>query len=664
MEWNSPQVNLKGVMKAYVDEYPSHALGLLQEDTQNGFDAYPKETLPRNMKIQFKYNADQKILYYRDFKTMGMAHCTMCNWGIDKNGNPCTNKDCDWGCYHNLAYTGKTDFSLGSRGMGKSLQILSGKKTIVNTTLPDGTYMASIWEIKDNDWKWKLSKKDAKRLSQPGTEIITYQVKKEIDEELIKYNKVIQFLQEKWFKMIDKGAQIQYILIKDKKIKRKKIPKISYPPIDKSEEGEPFSLKRKKIVIKSHGRRVGELTNLEIFITKEPFNDEDLRHGIAIVKNGKQSITRYNKFPSDIPDNIRRRIFGCVDANCENEPFLNEAENSTHTNYRYTHPTYKTVRYQLNKIIKDFIQPLIKAGGERVTAKEQKEAYEILEIINKALTEIPELQIFGLMGKGPSGTVEQKPKSYPYISSLSPCNKRYNIGDMIKIKTVLKNPQEKENVVRLEINFFDPTPVVIKDYSTGLLLLKGKPINPYTLIENWNIKVDESMIPGIHWIQAELKNKDNDPILDEKNHPEKIRASIYIEQDPPIIQRKKRKGTSTQKKLGNTRGNIGKGGLANLQWFKRKDNPDLEAIIEMARASVYLNRFGRRYRFIVEGSKKKTTPWLMIAEIVAEKIIEKKTELDIEEGEEYWAAEDLGLKIKEIQDMKMKFIRTFMEKIT
>ena len=663
MKWNSPQVNRKGVMKAYVDEYPNHAYGILQEDAQNGFDAYPEGTLPKEMKIQFKYDADKKILYYRDFKTNGMAHCSECEWGIRSDGTPCINEGCGWGCYHNLAYSGKSGLSLGSRGMGKSLRIESGEKTVVNTTLPDGRSMASVWQVIDGDWKWRESLEDTKRLLQPGTEITTYGIKENVHNELVQYKKVVQQLQEKWFKLIDQGAEIQYILIKNSKMRRKIVPKMKYPAVEKSEKEKPTKMKKGRIVVRSYGRRVGELRNLEIYLAKEPFDDEDPRHGIAIVKNGKQTITRYNQFPTDIPENIRRRIFGHVDADCQKEPFLNEAENSTHTGYRYTHSTWKAVRIQLNKIVKEFAQPFMKAGGERVTAKEQKEAQEILVIINKALSEMPELQIFGLRGEGPSGSVEPKPKSHPYISRLEPNNKRFNRGDTINVKAVVKNPLKKEIVTRMEFNFFDPTPVVIRDQFSSLLLLKGTAENPYTSEEKWAINVDDSMVPGIHWVQVELRDKDNNPILDNKGKPEKVRASVHIEQDPTIIHRRPRSGTGAKEKTGDIRGGTGEGGLASLQWFKKPDNPDLEAIIEMARASAFVNRYGRRYQFLLKGSKKKATPWLAIGEVIAEKLIEKKTEFDIEEGEENWSAEDVKSKLREIEDMKIKFLKTFMEAI-
>lgn len=663
MKWNSPQVNRKGVMKAYVDEYSNHAYGILQEDTQNGFDAYPEGTLPKEMKIQFKYDADKMILYYRDFRTNGMAHCSECEWGTRSDDTPCTNDGCGWGCYHNLAYSGKSGHSLGSRGMGKSLRIESGEKTIVNTTLSDGRSMASIWQIVEGDWKWGLSPEDTKNLSQPGTEIITYGIKENVHNELVQHKKVVQQLQEKWFRLIDQGAEIQYILIKNSKMRRIVVPKMKYPPVEKSEKEKPTRMKKNRIVVKSYGKRVGELRNFEIYYAKEPFDDEDPRHGIAIVKNGKQTITRYNQFPTDIPEDIRRRIFGHVDADCQKEPFLNEAENSTHTGYRLTDSTWKAVRTQLNRIIKEFAQPFIKAGGERVTAKEQREAQEILVIINKALSEIPELQIFGLRGEGPSGSVESKPKSHPYISRLEPNNKRFNWGDTINVRVVVKNPLGKEIVTRIEFNFFDPTPVVIRDGSSSLLLLKGAPENPYTSEEKWAINVDDSMVPGIHWIQVELKDKDKNPILNDKGKPEKVRASVYIEQDPATIHRRPRRGTGMKERPGDIRGDTGEGGLANLQFFKRSDNPDLEAYIEMARAAAFVNRYGRRYRFLLKGSNKKATPWLAVGEVIAEKLIERKSEFDIEEGEETWSAEDVKSKLKEIEDMKIKFLKAFMEAI-
>jgi len=658
--WNSPQVNKKGVMKAYVDEYDNHAFGILQEDSQNGFDAYVKGTRPSDMKILFLYNADERRFFYHDYNTIGMPHCSECEWGIKKDGTPCTNEECSWGCYHNLAYSGKSGHSLGSRGMGKSLRIESGEKTVIKTTLPDKRFMASTWQMVDGDWKWKKSPEEARELTYPGTEMVTYGVIEKVHNKLIKFDDVIQFLQEKWFRLIEQGAEIEYKLIQDGAQHKRFIQKIKYPVIETPDKDKPTVLKKNSIIVKYLGKRVGELRNLEIQLAKDPFDDEDPRQGIALVKNGKQTITRYNQFPTDIPENIRRRIFGYVDANCETEPFLNDAENSTHTGYQWTDPTYKAVRYELNKIVREFSQPFMKIGGERITEKEQKEAKEILSLINKTLLAVPELQIFGLYGEGPSGKIETKPKTLPYISRLEPNNQRFNKGQTINVKTIIKNPVEKEMMIDIEFNFYDPTPVVIKDRSSTLLLHKGNPDEPSTLEENWSIPVDDSMVPGIYWIQVKLKDRTGTTLEDEKKKPIKMRASIHIDQDPPTIIRGPRTGTGTGTHTGERRGGEGEGGLSNLYAIKRSDLPDIEIIIEMPRAYAFYNRYGRRFKYLNERSQKRTTPWLAVGEALAEELINKKIEKDIEEGEEHWSAEEVKDKLKEVNNLKIKFVRTFM----
>ncbi len=663
MEWNSPQVYKKGVMKAYVDEYDNHAFGILQEDSQNGFDAYAKGTMPKDMKIEFKYDGDNKVFYYRDFGTVGMPHCNECQWGTRPDGVPCTNQDCSWGCYHNLAYSGKTGLSLGSRGMGKSLRMESGEKTVVNTTLPDGRNMASEWQVVDGDWKWRKAPELARKLSISGTEMITYGIRDNVHDQLIESDEVVRFLQEKWFRLIDHGAQIEYILEKGGARSRVFVPKMKYPEIETSEKDKPTILKKGHVVVKSRGRRMGELRNLEIYLASRPFADEDPRLGIAIVKNGKQAITRYSQFPTDIPENLRRRIFGHVDADCEREPFLNDAENSTHTGYQWTHPTYKAVRLELNRIVKDFVQPFIRSGGERVTEKEQQEAREILVVVNAALARIPELQIFGQMGEKPGGSVLEKPKSCPYISSLRPSNERFNRGETIRAKAVIKNPVPKEMMAGLNFSFYDPTPVVIRDGMSWVLLREGTAESPYTLEENWLIDVDDSMVPGIHWIQVGLEDKDGNPMLDEEGKQEKVRASVHIEQDPAVSRRRPRTGAGAAKKSEGERGGEGEGGLADLNWFKKSDMPECEVIIETARAYAFANRFGRRYRFIIDGSSKRQTPWLAVAEGIAEKLIEKKVEQDLEEGGESWTVEEVKAKLKELDSLKSKFVKTFLEEL-
>lgn len=653
-------VNSPGVMKVYVDEYDNHAMGILQEDAQNGFDAYPQGTSPKNMKLEFKYDADNRILTYRDFDTSGMTHCTECDWGIRSDSTPCINDNCRWGCFHNLAYSSKDVASLGSRGMGKSLHMESGSRTIVNTSLPDGRNMASLWEIIDEDWKWKRYPEGAEELSSPGTKITTYDVKDNIHDDLINIEKVNLEFQMKWFRLLDQGATIVYVLIRNGNKVRKVIPKLTLPTIESHKVDKPTKLVKNKVVISLHRKRLGELRNLHLYLAKEPFNDEDKRCGIAIVKNGKQTIQIYRELPSDIPEKIRRRIFGYVDANCISKPFLNEAENSTHTGYRWSHLTYKAVRAELNKIIRSFCEPFIRETGERVTEKEQKEAAEILNLINQTLDSIPELQIFGLEGSGISGTPEINVKTVPYISRIDPSNERFDRGDKIEVKAIIKNPTSRDLILKTEFNLYDPTPVVISDRTSGILILKGSPEKPSTVEESWIIHVDDSMISGIYWIQVSLLDKDGEQIMNDNDKPEKKRASIFIEQDPPSIIRKARTGAGSQRTSGRTRGGEGKGGLAVLQAIKRPDLPDIEVIIETARAYAFYNLYGRRFRYLMDRSSRKTTPWLAVGEAIAEKLIEKKIEHDIDEGEDYWSAEAVLEKYKENEQLRLRFISRFM----
>lgn len=653
-------VNTPGVMKAYIDEYDNHALGIIQEDTQNGFDAYPRGTSPKDMKIEYRYDADNRIFTYRDFNTSGMIHCSECDWGLRSDGSRCINDNCKWGCFHNLGHSGKDEYSLGSRGMGKSLHMESGETTIVNTTLQDGRSYASIWKLIDEDWQWKRYPEGAKELSVPGTEITTKNVKNSIHKDLINIDQIINEFQVKWFRLIEQGATIVYVLIRNGIKIRKVIPKLKLPQLEPSKPNKQTTLVKNRVVITLKRKRLGELRNLHLYIAKHPFDEEDPRWGIAIVKNGKQTIQVYRQIP-DIPEKIRKRLFGYVDANCETDSFLTEAENSTHTGYRRHDPVYKAVRKELNKISKSFTEPFIREAGERVTENEQKEAAEILSLINQTLSSIPELQIFGLEGSGISGTPEIKTKSKPYISRIEPANQRFNRGDEIEVKAIIKNPTSKDLILKTEFKFYDPTPVVISDTTAGILIIKGKPDNPSTVEVSWTIHVDDSMVSGIYWIQTSLLDRHGELLFDDDEKPEKKRASIFIEQDPPKLSRKTRTGTGGKSGVGHTRGGEGAGGLANLQPFKKPDMPETEVIIETVRAYAFYNIYGRRFKYLSEGSSRKTLPWLAVGEAMADAIIEKKIEREIEDGEDEWSADAVFEKFKEIEGLRTKFLSNYME---
>lgn len=107
-DWSKPEVNRHSVWKSYVDQFEGgHAAGLLQESGQNSFDAYGAEVPPKFMKVVVRYDADSRVLRWRDFDTRGMPHCKECEWGKKADGKACVNEDCPWGAFHNMGYSAK-----------------------------------------------------------------------------------------------------------------------------------------------------------------------------------------------------------------------------------------------------------------------------------------------------------------------------------------------------------------------------------------------------------------------------------------------------------------------------------------------------------------------------------------------------------------------------
>src|SRR5207247_9081599 len=207
--WHKPEVNRHSVWRAYVDEFETgHATGLLQEMAQNSFDAYAPGTAMKDMRILIRYDADARVLTWRDLGTRGMPHCEECTWGERPDGKPCVSSRCSWGAFHNMGYSVKDGaLALGSRGMGKALTLLAGSKTIVRTSLPDGTRMASEWEKKE-DWLWRNAPELIAELSAPGTEIETSGVVDAVHETLIRLAAAVAELRERWLRPLEEGPQM------------------------------------------------------------------------------------------------------------------------------------------------------------------------------------------------------------------------------------------------------------------------------------------------------------------------------------------------------------------------------------------------------------------------------------------------------------------------
>ncbi len=660
-EWHTPQVNKHQVWKAYVDSYDNHAFGILQEDGQNSFDAYPPATHPKDMKVVIRYDADERQLQHRDFRTTGMPHCRECKWGIRDNKVECTNTECSWGCYHNMGYTGKGGTALGSRGMGKALQLLAGTRTIVKTTLPDGRFQASLWERASGDWQWRFAPEFAKRLTSPGMEVITYITSDPVHEQLLDHREVIAELQERWFRLLSQGAKIIYLLVKDGRQKRFVVREPSFPPLDTSQGEDKARRVDPKIVVTYQGKRLGELRNLHLFLAKKPFPERDRTWGIAIVKNGKQTITRFISFPEEIPEGVRKRLFGYCDAMCTaEEPFLKDAETAQHTGYQWSHTTYRSVRRALREIVRQFVQPFLRAGGKRVTAKEQAEAKEILAIFNKALADVPDFSFFGKEMIAQKRRIVITLKDYVYLSRLEFENRSYRRGDRVSVEAVIKNPTERELLVRTVFEHFDPTPVVVEFAEDAIILPPGTPETPGTRSVSWQLTLEPTQAPGIHWIQVSLQDATFEPLVDNEEHPIRGRRSIYCELQPKKILRT-RSGAGDPTEGTGTGGGEGAFGLAAIQWFKKPDMRDaLEAYVDMSQAIAFVNARGRRLEFARKGSKSKRVCWPVVGEVIAEKILELKAALDAGEKEQ-WSAEEVKDKIVELETMKAKLVRRMVE---
>lgn len=663
-QWHTPQVNKDKVWRGYVDSYDNHAFGILQEDGQNSFDAYSPDAPAKDMKMIVKYDSDKRILYHRDFEASGMGHCRECDWGIKRGDIECTNLECKWGCFHNMGYSGKGGTALGSRGMGKALHLLAGHRMVVRTTMPDGRHKASVWEKVEGDWQWRDAPEFDKKLSSSGTELISYDVVDTVHERLLQPDDVVAELQERWFRLLMEGATIEYVLIKDGKKKRivVKAPKI--PDLDESQGEDRAHVVRNKVVVKLHGERLGELRNVNLFLAKKPFKEGDRRSGIAIVKNGKQTITRFREFPGEIPEGIHRRLFGYCDAICTREnPFLQDAEHATHTRYQWSHPTYKAVRRELREIVKEFVQPFLRAGGERVTEKEQLEATEILGVLNRALENVPEFGFFGKEGVSPAGEVETTPKSYIYISRTEVEGRMFSRGETIPVVAVLKNPTPQEVMVITRFEHYDPTPVVVEDSEDGIIMAAGTPEKPGTNSIEGKVTFEQNQAPGIHWVQVSLQDVKRQALKDDDGDPIRMRRQMYCELEPRKISRKRRTGTGRRKKGEGTGGGEGAFGLAAIQWFKKPDLRDsVEAYVDMSQAVAFVNLRGRRLEFGRSTSKKKAGYWPIVVDVIGEKLVEMKARLDAGEKED-WQAEEVQNKIVELSELKARLIRSVVEQL-
>jgi len=643
-EWILPDVHREGVMRAYAEEYENRAMGLIQELGQNSFDAYPEDKDPKKMKILIKYDGAKRILSWRDFNSTGMGHCSECEWGKVSNTKRCKNKSCDWGMYHNIARSGKGGAKLGSRGLGKSLPLQSGSEVRVLTKTLDGKAMSSVWKKRqisneEDEWHWRhdLSSKPDK-WNQSGTEIRIYGLKAEIHDSFVDLEWCIKEIQNRWRKMLEKGAKITYTLNMKGKKTRKTINPLSIPKLRK-----PIGSSQNPVIIPAEfvkdGRKIiGEMRNITIGLVSEGFDESDVRYGIALVKNGVQTIdilrdlSGWRKFPEEIKYNI----FGSVDIICTPErPFLNLAEKATHTGYR-DHAYYSHVKRQINERIKKFLEPYVeeirrKRGVKPISKAERKEAKEIKKIWNDILNEVTEVHEFLEGGGGGNESLPQPIEmEFPYVSRIEFENRKWNRGESVPIKAVIKNPIPKEKTLNVQWELRDTAPVTIQEKTDSILLKTGESEEPHTIELLWQIDFNSSMVPGMYGVRVSLVDLDGNPFKDDSGdiYPKtKMTRVLYLEEDPIIISRKNRTG-----------GGRGKGKpkeiIKDVVPFRNPDEPEDEISFERTLRLIRWNLDGMRYKYMSKSSQyiDKKRKWLPIFEAGASEIAFEKALWDIDEG--------------------------------
>jgi hypothetical protein len=466
--------NQQRQMQQYVDQFGKigHARGMLGESVfQNTIDAAFRGVIGK-VKVEVFVDPEKRSMTIRDRGTTGMYHCDECLWSdIMEDGvlvAECENfKNCPWSAFHTMSMEGKGRGDLGQRGMGKSLLSLAGTGGIkVRTRTVSGDTMASWFRPKKDSgvgaWEWLLTPDERWTGSgDPGTEIEVVGLKDEFIKEFKNFNEMkTDYILPYWFFAISEGMEVKLMYRNGEPIRigpgatKEMFPK----------EGQLLGKKiYKSVPIKMRGSTAGKISNLNIFLAKEPIAEE-LR-GIALVKNGKQVIMRLQNFGRSIDPELQDCVFGWVNTG----DLLDEFEEPNHLGYRPRPLLVRKTREKIETLTRTFLEPYQKErqkDDNSVSEKDTEKVGEIREFANKALDEVPEFNPWD-DGKDPGdldGEHEeckkcgQKPcvcprpppkeRTKPWISSikLEPKTESgyYDSGEEVKARVVISNPLDKK----------------------------------------------------------------------------------------------------------------------------------------------------------------------------------------------------------------------------
>jgi len=645
--FHQQKVDRSRVMEDYKDFFKDHGSGIFTEGYQNGIDAYDVGTPMSDVRIEFKYSSKNRTLVYQDHNTLGMFHCSNCEWGeIDGGDDTCTDDECRWGGYHNLHCSVKQrEDNLGTRGLGKSLQILSGKETLVQTSLPNGKCMASLWRQSEKGWEWQNRPDLSESFPSSGTRVTTTGVIDKVHRKLIDREKIIEEIRFKWFTVINAGAHISYSINGKNS---NKIEVLEFPdykdslnivgpiPIyitERNNDGKP-----KKVKGRNKKKKVGNIFNLSLFYAKQPLKKDDKRIGVIMIKNGKQSIMNH-EFQDVVSVKIKNRIFGWVDVG----KFLSDEENPSHT--EYNGEMSNEVASVINSHIRDFIKPYMpKSEIEKQTKESTKLTLKFQEVLNDD-------DFKDLRTEYEDGTVSPpKPKTHPYIVKLSPSNKSFTKGETIEIEVKVKNPLETSQIINTRVEFTSPEGKLIESIQKNSRIDNDK----CNKIES-SIYIENSFISGTYMIRVSLRDREGKPILRINGREEIKGAFIYI--DKP------------NRKLSRNPGGKSEGEINLKHGYDIKSLGDLGIEIPLVdmyamwtkgKTTFNYNPHGSRYSFINEKQTRKGAKELIIVELVLDEIISHKMKDQIVK-DKLWDSTLLKKEINKFQKLKSGFINKFLE---
>lgn len=647
------------LMESYKDSYPNHAQGILQEAIQNAIDARVNPDSYRDVAVTIEYDKKQRTLRIRDYGTTGMSHCQKCYWGIRRdNGADCHEKGCRWGYFHYLGGLGKDAGQLGFRGQGKSLAIVAGERFVVRTLVRDGTStdtMASEWTRDEDEAVSRLVPDEAMKADdKPGTALIIYGVKQQVHEELLKTDDILFDIGRTWFNVIEEGARIRFGYAG---MELTKVATPTWPAVQLNENNQEIVRHRASIPVSVNRKEVGQLVDVELYLAAEPVPEEV--RGIALIKNGTQTIDRYQPRGRKIPIELQDRLYGWATFRCSDEkPFLLTCENPNHKGFQ-PHPYYRRTQELLQDLIEDFLMPYAQVNlRPRINEKDRKRAEQNLDVIQKALAELPEFNPWTGEGEIDKPRKTKEPPNHAYISSIQLDKKSYNRGEVAKVNVIVLNPHpEDEPFIHLTVEGLDTgfARLTLKELPAWELpYLKAAQGERKGRIEvNVDVPVTPDFVVGENWVRATLIRQPPAGTEASAEVPEPVMLgrgahSLWVEEEPE----KKTRGPKTKP----TRDGPRPGTMSELRPISDGLDPVQNEIWpDWQKGQLWYYTKGVRIAPVYESNHRAADSILyeIVSEVIADRVMQTRVERDVRDTFDRAAMLD---EFRKMEDLRKRFL--------